>query len=160
MRDIRLLNSVLEKRSGAVVEIVEQQVVIVGRFQSPVTDLLHVGRYLSQHGACELWDLGEIVHEELQDKTLPTSEDEATQLIPVNFPQEQQPREERAGDSQQAEDDSDKRNGQENHPPEPEGKEVLLIEDVVPQNTEQVLVKHNEETSVQIPCRDRDSPDS
>ena len=135
-----LMLLVLEKRSSAVVEIKECEILIVVRFQSLVADILHVGGNLPQHGVREGGHVSQVVQQELQHETLPASEDEAAQLTAMNFPEEQHLGEDRERDSQESEDEPKDRDDQEEHPPEPEGEEVLLVEDVVAEDAEEVLL--------------------
>ena len=130
----------LEKGS-VVLEVMVHPVTETLRSQSLIADLLHVGRYLCQHGVREGGDVSQVVQQKLQHKILPTSENQATKLTAMDFPQEQHLREGRESDSQESKDDPDNRDDQQHHPPNPEGEEVLLVEYVVPQNAEEILIK-------------------
>ena len=130
----------LEKGS-VVLEVMVHQVTETLRSQSLIADLRHVGCYLCQHGVREGGDVSQVVQQKLQHKILPTSENQATKLTAMDFPQEQHLREGRESNSQESKDDPDNRDDQQHHPPKPEGEEVLLVKYVVPKNAEEILIK-------------------
>ena len=106
----------------------------------PVTNRLHVGGHLREDGVGEDGRVGEVVQDQLQDETLSAGHDDAVQLGPVDFPQQQHLGEGRRDKSEGSEEDSQAGNSQHGHPPDPEGEEVLLIEEVVAQDTEVNLI--------------------
>ena len=97
--------------------------------------------YLGEDSVGERRRVAEVVDDQLQDETFSAGQDDSVQLGPVHFPQEQHLGEGGRGNPQDSEDDSQTGNAKHGHPPYPDGKEVLLVEEVVAQDTELVLVK-------------------
>ena len=122
--------------------VVEDVVPVVVLGGPPVAHRLHVRGHLSEDGVGEDGRVGEVVQDQLQDEALPAGHDDAVQLGPVDFPQQQHLGEGGREESQGPEEDSQAGNGQHSHPPDPEGEEVLLVEEVVSQDTEVVLGKY------------------
>ena len=121
--------------------VVEDEIAVAVLGGSKVTDLLHTHGYLGENGVDEDRRVGEVVDDQLQDETFSAGQDGPVQLGAVDFPEQQHLGEGRRDDPQGSEEDSQAGNGEHGHPPDPEGKEVLLVEEVVAQDTEVVLVK-------------------
>ena len=120
--------------------VVEEVVPVAVLGGPPVAHRLHVGGHLREDRVDEHRRVGEVVQDQLQDETLPAGHDDAVQLGPVDFPQQQHLGEGRRDKSEGSIEDSEAGNSQHGHPPDPEGEEVLLIEEVVAQDTEVNLI--------------------
>ena len=135
----------LLQQEGAVLHIlvvVEDVVPVAVLGGPPVAHCLHVGGHLCEDRVDEHRRVGEVVQDQLQDEALPAGHDDAVQLGPVDFPQQQHLGEGGREESQGSVEDSQAGNSQHGHPPDPEGEEVLLVEEIVSQDTEVVLGKY------------------
>ena len=131
----------LQQGTAALLVVIEDVAPVVVLGGPPVAHRLHVRGHLREDRVGEDRRAGEVVQDELQDEALPAGHDDAVQLGPVDFPQQQHLGEGGREESEGSEEDSQAGDGQHGHPPHPEGEEVLLVEEVVAQDTEVVLIE-------------------